>query len=378
MRLLVIASILFAGGTAAIAKPLPKGMKVTVVNGRPMVVQGGQKVALLDDEREGSDTLTATMSDDGQSIHVAWDRCGMGDPDSMSQLDVPMSHVTARFENLAGMAAHLKKKYADAIPHFAAAVAANPEPVFVTNLLSAQSMGGKLDDADKTIATWGPKMRAWFVWRLAVDSDLANVKKRAPALALAAARPGTAKSSDLQGKLAVSGALVATQSYQGDGGPGAPVESDIIVYDTGAQRELLRLPLVTMDDFCAEGGTEDGSMPKCTKRQLASQAAHEKGADATLAALGMNVVPGAMMDPPPNDKGELKSPDGKTKVVDDGGALKVTMGGKTFEEQPMERLDKIAFANGLVLFQLSERHVFLCDDDSFREVLELAAPDPTP
>ena len=354
MRVLVIAIVLFGGSAAA--RPLPKGMKVTVVNGRPMVVQGGKKVALLDDEREGGDTLTATLSDDGASIHVVWDRCSMGDPDSMSVIDVPLAHVTARFENLAGMAAHLKKKYADAIPHFAAAVAADPEPVFVTNLLSAQSMGGKLDDADKTIATWGPKMRAWFAWRLAVDSDLVNVKTRAPALALAAARPGTAKSTDLDGKLAASGALIATQSYQGNGGPGSPVEQDIVVYDTGAQREVLRLPLVTMEEACDPKG----------------------GADATLAALGMNVVPGAMVDPPADDKGELKSPDGKSKVVDDGGTLKITMGGKTFEEQPTERLTHIAFANGLVLLELSERHVYMCDDDSFRAVLELAAPDPTP
>ena len=376
MRALVLAVLLISA--PAVAKPLPKGMKVVVANGRPMVVQGKQKVALLDDEREGGDTIKAELTDDGTSIHVTWDRCNTGDPDSMDAFDVPMSHVTARFENLAGMAAHLKKKYADAIPHFAAAVAANPEPVFVTNLLSAQSMGGKLDDADRTITTWAPKMRAWLVWRLAVDPDLVNVKTRAPARALAAATPGTAKASGLEGKLAASGALVATQSYQGNGGPGSPVESDIVVFDTTQAREVLRLPLVTMEEACDPNGGDDAMLPKCTKRQLAAQAAHAKAADATLAALGMNVVPGVMMDPPPNEQGELKSPDGKAKVVDDGGSLRVTVGGKTFEEQPTDRLTHIAFAGGLVLLELSERHVYMCDDDSFREVLELAAPDPTP
>jgi hypothetical protein len=371
MRTIIMASLFLAA--TAHAKPLPKGMKVVVVKGRPMVVQGAQKVALLDDEREGGDTITATLSDDGATIHATWDRCGMGDPDSMEQLDVPVAHVTARFENLAGMAAHLKKKYADAIPHFAAAVAADPEPVFVTNLLSAQSMGGKLDDADKTIATWAPKMRPWLLWRLAVDSDLVALKTRAPATALAATKLGTAKGSDLEGKLAVAGALVATQGYQGNGGPGSPVESDVIVYDTAADREVLRMPLVTMDEACG-----DEMLPKCTKRQLAAQAAHAKGADATLAALGMNVIAGAMSEPPADDKGSLASPDGKTKVVDDGGSLKVTAGGKTFTTEPTDRLTKIAFANGQVLLELSVRHVFACDDDSFREVLELAAPDPAP
>jgi hypothetical protein len=376
MRTIVLAVLLI--GAPALAKPLPKGMKVTVVNGRPMVVQGGHKVALLDGEQEGGDTIEASLSDDDRTIHVTWDRCGMGDPDAMDVIDEPMSHVTARFENLAGMAAHLKKKYDEASRRFAAAVAANPEPVFVTNLLSAQSMGGKLDDADHTIATWGPKMRAWFAWRLAVDSDLANVRTRAAATALAAARPGTAKASDLDGKLAIAGTLVATQGYQGNGGPGSPVETDVIVYDTAAQREVLRLPLATMEDACDPDGGDDAMLPKCTKRQLAAQAARTKAADAVLAALGMNVAAGAIVDPPADDKGELRSPDGKSKIVDDGGDLKVTAGGKTFETQPTDRLVKIGFANGQVLLELAVRHVYRCDDDSFRDELVTAAPDPAP
>jgi hypothetical protein len=85
-----------------------------------------------------------------------------------------------------------------------------------------------------------------------------------------------------------------------------------------------------------------------------------------------------LAEPPANEQGELKAPDGKSKVVDDGGSLRVTIAGKTFEEQPTDRLDKIAFANGVVLLEVSERHLFMCDDDSFREILELAAPDRTP
>ena len=165
MRTPILASAVLAIlAAAAAAKPLPAGMKVVVVKNRPMVTQGGFTVPLFDGEEEGvGDTAKASLSDDGKTLHVIWDRCGTGD-DGSGGYEVPFAHVTARLENYAGMAAHLKKKYADAIAHFTTAVNDNPdEPMFATNLLSAQSMAGKLDDADQTLATYGPKNPAWFV-----------------------------------------------------------------------------------------------------------------------------------------------------------------------------------------------------------------------
>jgi hypothetical protein len=63
--------------------------------------------------------------------------------------------VEARFENVVGMKLLTKKQYANAIVHFALAAQKDPEsPVFATNLLSAQSLAGKLDDGDRTITRW--------------------------------------------------------------------------------------------------------------------------------------------------------------------------------------------------------------------------------
>jgi hypothetical protein len=385
MRTLVAAILVAAAATTAAAKPLPAGTKVVIVKNRPMVKQGALTVPLLDDDRQGAGTkITATLSDDGASIEASWDRCGMGDdPDSLEQLSVPLAHVTARLENVAGMGLHLKKKYAAAIPHFVTAAAANPdEPMFATNLLSAQSMAGKLDDADRTLATYGPRNPAWFVWRLAVDPELKAVKARPAALALAAAKPGTMEVSELDksaGWSAVGGGLVATLEYQGDGGPGAPLEQDLVIYDLGAHRGVLRLPLSTAAEECDVSPPDpcggDSMVPRCTQKQVAAIAARAKVADALLASLGFAVLPGAMAETPLDDTAtEVKAPDGKSKVAVTQDKLHVTVGGKSFDVDREERIDHVIFVKDQVLLEVSERHIFFCDDDSFRSTLRLAAP----
>ena len=377
MRTTMLAAAAFAAvttllGISAAAKPLPTGMKVVVVKHRPMVKQGAFTVPLLDDDEQGQgDTIKASLSDDGKTIQASWDRCGMGDADT---LDVPLAHVTARLENYAGMAAHLKKKYADAIPHFTAAIAANPdEPVFQTNLLSAQSMSAKLDDADQTIATWGAKHRAWFVWRLAVDKELAAVVDRAPAKALRAAAPGKVEASALTDDAAIAGELVAVIENQGDGGPGSPFEQDLVVFDAAAGRQELRLPIVTADTMCGDGGDADAMLPKCTAKQRAANAAMEKAADDVLAQLGFVLAPKARVSAG-QDASAVASPDGKSKVDLSGDAPRVTAGGKTFTADAPEHLVGVVFVGAHVLFENSERHIYLCDDDSFRVELVPATP----
>jgi hypothetical protein len=366
-------------GAVAAAKPLPTGMKVTVVKQRPMVKQGAFTVPLLDDEEQGQgDTIKASLSDDGKTIHAIWDRCGMGGDDDSNGFEVPLAHVTARLENYAGMAAHLKKKYADAIPHFTNAVAANPdEPMFQTNLLSAQSMSGKLDDADKTIATWGPKNRAWFVWRLAADKELAAVKDRPSAKALRAATPGKLTTSALGEGAAIAGDLVAVLAIQANGGPGAPDESDLVVFDAAAGKQLLRIPVVAMQDACTDDA-EESMLPKCTAKQRASTAAHTRDADAVLAQLGFALAPKARVSLTSDTNGVVTAPDGKTKVDLSGDAPKVTAGGKTFTADAPEHLVGIIFAGAHVLFESGTRHIYFCDDDSFRVDVLAATPATSP
>ncbi len=390
MRLVVVIALLAAAAATAGAKPLPAGMKVVLTKDRPMVTQGGISVPLLDNEHLGhADTIKGSLSDDGATLQVTWGRCGMiGDEDST--YEVPFAHVKARLENTTGMGFHRKRKYADAIAHFTAAAAANPdEPVFATNLLSAQAMAGKLDDADHTIATYAPRHPWWFAWRLAVDLELKAVKARPAAVALAPARPGKARVADLAKAVAFSAighGLVAMLSNNGDGGPGSPIGDELLIYDLGSQREVLRLPVETMEDACSDAapgadGSSDVMISRCTKGQRAATAAHTRAADAFLAAAGFDVLPGAMIEIPlgGDDKVEVKAPDGKSRVVVTSGNLHVTAGGKTFDyDRGGERIDNVVFVRDQVLLEYSDRHIYYCDDDSFRTGLELAAPQAAP
>src|SRR5438067_3520064 len=145
----IVVIALLAG--PALAKPLPDGLKVFVEKGKPVASKSGMIVPLRDDSLSDFDRLLdAHLSDDGASIVIRANRChGMLEgPDESS---VPLAKVEARLDNALGMARHLKKQYADAIPRFAAAVAKDPDTaMYATNLLSAQSLAKQLDDADQT------------------------------------------------------------------------------------------------------------------------------------------------------------------------------------------------------------------------------------
>jgi hypothetical protein len=393
MRVLVVPAVLLAivtaAATPASARPLPKGMKVVVVKDRPMVKQGALTVPLFDGERRGTGRkIKASLSADGKTVRVSWDGCM-----ELEEYEVPLAHVTARLDNLAGMKLHLAKKYAAAIKPFAAAAAADPdEAMYVTNLLSAQARAGKLDDADRTLTTLGPRHRARVVWRLAVDPDLETLRTRPAALALAAEKPGTARMAALAGAAAFSalgGGMVATRSNAGNGGPGSPTGEDLLIFDIAGDRELLRFPVVTMADACIPDGGGDASSEeeddgedyeegdgelRCTPAQLAAIAKRTKTADALLAALGFAVLPGAMVDLPTDDEATLSSPDRKTRVTVAADTLTIARGGKRFTVDRDQRNDYLIFAGDQVLLEYSETHLEYCDDDSFRTSLTLARP----
>jgi hypothetical protein len=222
MRATIVAILLMLGGTAA-AKPLPAGMKIALAKGQVKVSQGGATVPLFDGLRYSvTKIVKAELAADGKSLEVTLDACEDMMGDSEGPHVIPLAPVQAKLENALGMSFHMKKKYADAITHFTAAVAADPKPVYVTNLLSAQAMGDKLDDADKTLATYGNKLAPWIVWRLGVDSDLKKLVSR-PSAKLGTEKPGKA-TSRLAKDLAVSPLgyaateVSADADYEGMGG----------------------------------------------------------------------------------------------------------------------------------------------------------------
>jgi hypothetical protein len=136
----------------ALAKPLPSGLKITLAQNEVIATRDGVTVAVSDSTSQIGKLVSAELSDDGATLQIKGTSCWGDDPDTIS---VPLVLVEARFENVVGMKLLTKKQYANAIVHFALAAQKDPEsPVFATNLLSAQSLAGKLDDGDRTITRW--------------------------------------------------------------------------------------------------------------------------------------------------------------------------------------------------------------------------------
>jgi len=291
MRLAITLAAVVVAAAPAAAKPLPKEIKSVIKNDAPFIEWRGVTVPLGDrDWKTLNDKVKKVeLSDDGTSIVVTFMPCMLDDEDT---LVVPLARIEAHVENNLGMQVHVKKKYDDAIAHFAIAAARDPEtPVFATNLLSAQSMANKLDDADKTIDAYGAKNPAWFAWRLAVDPELANVKARPRALAIATAKKrGRAKLVDLNEEVVYSplaGGLVGATIYDGGGMIAA---ASFAISDLATGRQLLRLPL---SEACTEGA--ESPFP-CDKKALAANARNAKIVAELIAALGFDRVGAKWID----------------------------------------------------------------------------------
>lgn len=234
-----VAVLLVVLTSMAFAKPLPDGMKIAVKKGAIVATKGGVTVTVLDGNRPYSKVLGAELTDDGK-LAIKYVQC---DEESEDPTAIPFGIVEAKFANLAGMAAHKKKKYDDAIAQFTIAAQKDPSvPMYATNLLSAQAMAKKLDDADKTIATYGKSQVPWFAWRLAVDPELKALKGR-PSAKLGTEKPGKAK-GDLHDKIAYSPlGYVATEINTNlyDGMPSDEQSSDVVFIEIATGKELLRL-----------------------------------------------------------------------------------------------------------------------------------------
>lgn len=376
----VVALLVVVIGAAPVeARPLPTGMKVFSKDQTLFVTRDGLTLPLVDPDVQARNTFGdvkgVELSADGTQLLVQVERCSAAE----EPFAVPLVAVEARFENARGMAAHVKKQYADAIAHFTIAARKDPDhPVYATNLVSAQSMAKQLDDADRTLAAYGAKHVAWFAWRLAVDPELANVAGRAAAKALVAARPGKLRYRGLADAIAVSPlGLVAVREWTFFGGPGAPSGEDLAIYDAAGVQPVLRLPVVALDDACFEpdpkAAADDQAMmmgPPCTKQQRARTAVHTRDADRLLAILGFE--PRAIVWVKADDAGaKLGSPDGKTKVVfaggtDDRTTVVVTRGKATATAAVEASPREIGFAGEVVVFRYKESMFAGCSGDAQR------------
>jgi hypothetical protein len=361
-------------GTAALGKPLPKGMKVTLKDQQLYATVNGVTVPLLDAEAAAadlySDLKSAELSDDGDDLVIKAEDCKAhaAEPEG---LRIPLAGVEARVENVLGMQLHVKKKYADAIAHFATAVEKDPDtPLYATNLLSAQAMAKRLDDADRTLAAHGPAHLPWFAWRLAADPELASLRGRPSTQPLLPAKPSKLTWKELGAQVAVSPlGFVAVSEWTFFGGPGAPGGEDLAIYETKQGKLAFRIPVVALDDAC--GNTGMGAVP-CSKQAQAHTAEHTRTANLVLATLGFERQPTVKLEPEAD--GNLLSADKQTAIeIGDGlrAQTKVKRGKLVTFIADIEPPKTALIAGNLVVLKYRENAYMGCSGDAQRSYSQL-------
>ncbi len=371
-------TILVAAGTSAtaVAKPLPPDLKIILSKDHLMAAKGGVMLPLFaPDEGLGGQvfqTLTKVeLSADGKTIQFHAAGCLTAGGDDEPPIEVSLASVEAKFENYAGMQQHLKKNYADAIPHFAAAAKGDPDlPLYATNLLSAQTMGGKLDDADQTLATYGPHAVGWFGWRLAVDSDLKALKGRPSTKPFVAATP-TKIAFDVDKDVAVSPlGIVAVGEWIGQGM--GPNTTEVGIYDL--KRNALALRLTVDDSNCVLKSSDmPMDMPICTKAQLAHSKANGAAANAQLASYGMVKRKTAWTDMMSVDTAKVVSPDKSITLAFHDGVVTATHGKATTTLKDVEdNVLRIGWAGDVVV--IMHKQPYQCGGaDSVRSYFDVLA-----
>jgi hypothetical protein len=365
------ALLLLLVSATAIAKPLPDGLKISIEKEHLVATRDGMTVTLYASRKPVDKIESATLSEDGTIVEVKLRICGL-DPEPEPD-HYPLDQINAQLENALGMRAHLAKKYNEAIPHFAKAASLwSATPVYATNLASAQARAGKLDDADKTIATYEPPNQIWWVWRLAVDPDLAPLRKR-PSANIGASKRGTAKS--LGEDIAYNGlGLVAVEQHVQlyNGIPDGSAHIELVILDVGSGKELFRLPT---DENCGVADMETQKQdPACVKRVNAANAEHRKAATELLQTLGFNVLPRALVPWRLSDgKKEFKSTDQRKIVFGD---KVMFVNGKNQKELQLNDTVGLAFVpGGLVELYKGGKEIDCSEDGPFKiDVTSYANP----
>lgn len=336
----------------AAAKPLPPGMKVVVKqvsqNDALYVEQDGLSVPLFDPMFDRPHLLSeikdAYVSKDGTMLEVVAAGCDTSHDDPDAPYEVPLATIAARFENLRGMQLQLKKHYADAIPHFAAAVKSDPNAMYVTNLASAQSRAKLLDDAARTLADHAKGHEAWLLWRLAVDSDLTGVRDRPAARALVAPRPSQLTKAALGDAVAVSPlGFVAVTEWNGDRN-----DPQLALYTLGRDTAELRIPAPT-----------------------------SRAIDPVLALGGFEKLPTTWIDMANHDdlRVPVVSPDHQTTVDLGGNDITIVRGAKHLSVQPEGRLLRVGFAGPFVVITWRESGLDGCSGDLQQSASEVVRTD---
>jgi hypothetical protein len=339
--------VLVLAATPAFAKPLPPGLKVTFAKDKLTATQDGVSITLT--TVKAKKLVSAELSEDGSKLQIKLDgikpvenEIGEVEEDD-GRREYALTAVEAQLANTAGMGLSIKKKYADAITHFARAVQKEPAPVYITNLLSAQSLAGKLDDADAVIAAHGKRIAPWLAWRLVVDGDLKALAAR-PSVKLGMAGTGKARSKlDEQvaySSLGFAASEIVTNASMGDGR--GPTERGLAFVDLKTGKQVLLLPTETT--------CEDKA---CTKKYAPAALKQRAVADKVLAMLDFEQVAGGYHSA--IDKDVVAAKDGR-KI--DFKASTIVIPGKKPLPLPPELPEAwgVAFVPKAVVFVTRERN----------------------
>lgn len=335
----VLGLVVVLVGAIAEAKPLPTGMKVTFAKGKLTASEGGATVTL--ESVKAKKLVSAELSDDGTTIEV--NLSGIAPvTDDMGETITDDGHrayklgvVEAQLANNLGMGLSLKKKYVEAIPHFSKAMQKDGDaPVYITNLLSAQSLAGKLADADAVLAQHGKRIAPWLAWRLVVDSDLKALVGR-PSAKLGAKGTGKAKGS-LFDKVAYSPlgfatVEIVTNASMGDGT--GPTEYALAFVDLKTGKQVFTLP--------TEIDCMRGCKPNAKGRAVA---------DKVLAMLDFDPIPDGYKSAASED--EITSKDGRKVDLKNS---QILVGGKKIKLPDELSVWGVAFVPKAVVFETRDR-----------------------
>jgi tetratricopeptide (TPR) repeat protein len=218
--------------------------------------------------------------------------------DARRTVTLTLASLNARLENVAALALHRQRRFAEAAEGFSRALALDPTlDVAATNRAAAELMAGKPDDALRTLAPLLARAPIATYAQVASDPELAPLLKRPALAALRAPVPGKARLTIAKNDVTMGGkakgALAVSSRHRliaavDDAWSWALCvgEADLVLFDaTGA--EVKRMPLFSTDDM-SNDEARDCPFKRAAKPRVAARVA---AAQRVLTDLGFSLAP---------------------------------------------------------------------------------------
>jgi hypothetical protein len=221
-----------------------------VMDARGLAVQRGKLRAPLEIDGH-SLPIKLSVAMDGKLVGIyVTDSC-----DVVHKLYLGLPNLEARLENVAALAQHRQRRWADSAAGFARALALDPTfDVAATNLASAQLRSGRAEDAVKTLAPFLYPPRAATYARLVADPELVPLLDRPEVAAVRASVAGTARLKvtpddvTLDGRFAFSSKYRLVAAVRGEASWGnCAHEAELVLLDS-AGGVAARMLLLSMNE----------------------------------------------------------------------------------------------------------------------------------